>query len=293
MRNLFIIGIVFTFLVLSCKSKTLKTDNSFSYADTTMAQVVDSVSFEVVKKEEETEEKPINIDSVLSLNVNIDKELTSDSIYNAIGPVGEQQLDNGQVIAFARIEKGGDVFAFVCPDVYAYDSETVKIDFYKLQDKKWNYLNSSEVDDVVYFKSVDLDNDGVFEIQSVGHFNMNGNCSNYFFEYSKLENKIYNGGGFFSSLYEFKPNNSRIEVSYEGSWYMPNLKTIYYWKKHKLIPYKEVEVGLKIADMKHQARYIIYSENLNFDKDSVQLIYKKSYRGKKLHDFYDSFFENN
>ncbi|MES2864937.1 MAG: hypothetical protein V4666_12505 [Bacteroidota bacterium] len=293
MRNLFKIGIVFIILILSCKTKISNTDYNFSEADTAMLAVVDSVDFEDVKKEEGIEEKSINIDSVLSLNVNIDKELTSDSIYNAIGPVGEQQLDNGQVIAFTRIEKGGDVFAFVCPDIYTYDSETVKIDFYKLKDKKWNYLNSSEVDDVVYFKSVDLDNDGVFEIQSVGHFNMNGNCSNYFFEYSKLENKIYNGGGFFSSLYEFKPNDSRIEVSYEGSWYMPNSKTIYYWKNHKLIPYKEVEVGLKIADMKHQARYIVYSENLNLDKDSVQLSYKKSYRGKKLHDFYDSFFENN
>lgn len=94
-------------------------------------------------------------------------------------------------------------------------------------------------------------------------------------------------------MYEFKPQVSRIDVEYGGSWYMPNTKTIYYWKDQKLIPFKEVEVGLKIADMKHNAQYIKYSENLTLEKDSVQLVYKKSFRGKKLNQFYDNFFENN
>ena len=187
------------------------------------------------------------------------------------------------------------MFAFVCPNIYDDSQETVKIDFYKLQDKNWNYLNSLEVSDVLYFTEVDLNNDGVKEIQSIGHNNMNGNCLNNFFSYNKLENKFVNGDGFFSSLYEFKPAKSRIEVTYEGSWYMPNTKTIYYWKNNKLIPYKEVELALKIADMKHEARYILYSENLNLDRDTLVLKFKKTYRekDKKMKTLWENFFDKN
>lgn len=290
MRNLFNgIFVIFMLFLASCKTKPINSNSN--KVDSVSVSYTDSTVFEDKKVAEKFDEKPINIDSVLKLNINIDKELKSDSLYNAISPVGKYQLYSGQVVAFTRLEKEGDVFAIVCPDIYS--DEIVKVDFYKLQDKKWIYLNSSEVDNVVYFQSVDLNNDGVFEIQSIGHFNMNGNCYNYFFGFNKLENKFYIGGYFFSSQYEFKPNNSRIDVTYEGSWYTPNIKTIYYWKKGKLIPYKEAEVGLKIADMKHEARYIKYSENLNLDKDSLQFIYKKTYRGKKKEDFFDSFFEKN
>lgn len=285
--------IFIAFVFVSCKTRNNQINSSFNVADSVSVFYPDSATVEQVEVVTEADEKPISIDSVLKLNIDIDKELISDSIYNAIGPVGEHELYNGQVVAFTRIEKDGDVFAIVCPNVYSYDEEKTKIDFYILQNKQWKYLHSSEVDNVVYFKSVDLDNDGVFEIQSVGHFNMNGNCYNYFFGFSKSENKFHNGGYFFSSIYEFKPNNSRIEVTYEGSWYSPNIYTIYYWKNHKLIPYKEVEVGLKIADMKHEARYIKYSENLNLDKDSLELKFKKTFRGNKLNEFYDKFFENN
>ena len=114
-----------------------------------------------------------------------------------------------------------------------------------------------------------------------------------FFGFNALESKFYNGGNFFSIQYNFKPNDSRIDVNYEGSWYAPNIKSIYYWKNQRLIPFKEVEVGLKYPDMNRKPSYYIkYSENLNLDKDSVQFIYKKTYRGKKLNDFFDNFFEN-
>lgn len=282
-------------VIVSCKPKNKYIDSSIdtSRVDSVSEFYPDSATVENGKIVEEIEEKPIDIDSVLKANIDIDKELISDSIYNAIGPVSEYELYNGQVVAFTRIEKDGDVYAIVCPNVFSNNEEKIKIDFYKLQGKKWEFLNSSEVNDVVYFQSVDLDNDGVFEIQSVGHFNMNGNYWNNFYSFSKMENKFIDGDGFFSSVYEFKPNVSRIDVIYEGSWYMPYSQTIYYWKNHKLIPYKEVEVSLKIADMKHQAQFIKYSENLNLDKDSLELKFKKTFRGKKLKEFYDKFFENN
>lgn len=65
---------------------------------------------------------------------------------------------------------------------------------------------------------------------------MNGNFNNYFYSYSKAENEFINGGGFYSGVFEFKPKQSRIEAYYMGSWYMPNIKTIYHWKNNKLIP---------------------------------------------------------
>jgi hypothetical protein len=294
MKNSFNVIVVFFILFLfSCKTKNQPINSDSNVVDSVSVSYVDSVIVEEEKALEEFNERPINIDSVLKLNVDIEKEFISDSLYNAIGPVGEYQLYSGQVVAFTRLEKEGNVFAIVCPNIDSDFEENVKIDFYRLQNKKWIYLNSSEVDNVVYFQSVDLNNDGIFEIQSVGHFNMNGNCYNYFFGFNALESKFYNGGNFFSSQYNFKPNDSRIDVNYEGSWYAPNIKYIYYWKNQRLIPFKEVEVGLKYPDMNRKPSYYIkYSENLNLDKDSVQFIYKKTYRGKKLNDFFDNFFEN-
>jgi len=287
-----VLGIVFFY---ACSKKNIpNATNNFRGVDSVSVFYVDSAAaLEETVVKEEIEEKSLDIDSVLQANVNIEDELQSDSIYHVVGFSGDYPLFNGQVVAFGKLEKNGNIFAFVSPNIDTFTEDYTQIDFYKLQDKKWKYLNSEKVDNIVRFESIDLNNDGVFEVQSIGHYNMNGNCYNYFFAYNKLEDKVYNGGGFFSSIYEFKPKQSRIEVVYEGSWYMPNIKTIYYWKKDKLIPYKEVEVGLKIADMKHEARYIKYSENVNLDKDSVQLIYKKNYRGKKMEKFFEVFFQNN
>ena len=284
-----VLGIVFFY---ACSPKSFQSStNNFQGVDTVSVSYLDSTIIEEVETVKEFDERRINIDSVLNANIDFEDQSTLGFFYNAISPIGEYELYSGQVVAFARLEKERDIFAIVCPNVYS--DENAKIDFYILQDIEWKYLNSTEVYDVDYFQFVDLNNDGIIEIQTIGHPNMNGNYWNNFYSYSEAENKFIEGGGFFSSMYEFKNAKSRVEVEYGGSWYMPESKTIYYWKNHKLIPYKEVEVGLKIADMRHQARYIKYSENLNLDKDSVQLIYKKTYRGKKTHNFFDNFFENN
>jgi hypothetical protein len=280
------IGMILMFGFLSCKNN--KVDLSKKDCNT----IIDSSSNQYVEIEEE--EKKLNIDSILKLNLNIDNELNSDSIYNALGKQGHFKIYNGQAIAFARLEKDGNVFAIVCPEVYDFEKGITVLMFYQLENKKWNLVSKHEINvDIFYFDLGDLDNDGIKEIHSKGHPNMNGNYWNNFYSYSENENKFTDGGGFFSSMYEFKPQLNRIEVEYGGSWYTANTKTIYYWKNQKLIPFKEVEIGLKIADMKHDDYYIKYSENLNLDKDSVQLVYKKSFRGKKLNRFYDKFFENN
>lgn len=288
------IGMLLLFFFVSCKSNksNLTKSESDSISDTTNVVNTDSVSYQKVEVIEE--EKTINIDSVLKANINIGNELNSDSIYNALGKQGYFEIYNGQSIAFARLEKDGNLFAIVCPEVYDYEKGKTVLIFYQLENEKWNLISKYEIYvDVFYFDLVDLDNNGIKEIHSKGHPNMNGNYWNNFYSFSKEENKFIDGGSFFSSMYEFKPQVSRIEVEYGGSWYMPNTKTIYYWKNRKLIPFKEVEVGLKIADMKHDDYYIKYSENLTLEKDSVQLVYKKSFRSKKLNQFYDNFFENN
>ena len=48
----------------------------------------------------------------------------------------------------------------------------------------------------------------------------------------------------------------------------------------------------KIADMKHNAQYIKYSENLTLEKDSVQLVYKNRFE-VKVKSILRQLFENN
>lgn len=288
------IGMLLLLTVTSCKSNksNLSKSESDSISDTTFVVNTDTITYQKIQETEK--EIVLDIDSVLKANINIGNELNSDSIYNALGKQGYFEIYNGQSIAFARLKKDGNVFAIVCPEVYDYEIGKTVLIFYQLENEKWNLISKYEIYvDVFYFDLVDLDNNGIKEIHSKGHPNMNGNYWNNFYSFSKEDNKFIDGGGFFSSMYEFKPQVSRIDVEYGGSWYMPNTKTIYYWKNQKLIPFKEVEVGLKIADMKHDDYYIKYSENLTLEKDSVQLVYKKSFRGKKLNQFYDNFFENN
>jgi len=288
------IGIFLLFTVVSCKcnkSKLTKIESD-SISDTTTVVNTDTVTYKKVEKIED--EKVINIDSLLKIKINIDTNLSDDSIYNFLGKSGSIKIYNGQTIAFTRLEKEGTIFAVVCPEIYDFEKGITVLKFYKLQNKEWKLVSKMETNvDIFYFDLIDIDNDGIKEIHSKGHPNMNGNYWNNFYSYSEKENKFIDGGGFFSSMYEFKPQLNRVEVEYGGSWYMANTKTIYYWKNQKLIPFKEVEIGLKIADMKHNARYIKYSENLALDKDSVQLVYKKSFRGKKLNQFYENFFKNN
>lgn len=288
------IGMLLLLTVTSCKSNksNLSKSESDSISDTTFVVNTDTITYQKIQETEK--EIVLDIDSVLKANINIGNELNSDSIYNALGKQGYFEIYNGQSITFGRLKKDGNVFAIVCPEVYDYEIGKTVLIFYQLENEKWNLISKYEIYvDVFYFDLVDLDNNGIKEIHLKGHPNMNGNYWNNFYSFSKEDNKFIDGGGFFSSMYEFKPEVNRIEVEYGGSWYMPNTKTIYYWKNQKLIPFKEVEVGLKIADMKHDDYYIKYSENLTLEKDSVQLVYKKSFRGKKLNQFYDNFFENN
>jgi hypothetical protein len=285
------IGILLLFAVVSCKSNksNLTKSESDSISDTTIVINTDTVTYQKVQEDEK--EIVVNIDSVLKANINIKIDY-QDSLVYVLGIKEFYDTANGQIVAFTKLKDNSELFAIVFPNTFEDENQT-NVLFYMLKHDGWILVSKFDYDRVFYFEIVDINNDGVREIQSIGFPNMNGNYWNNFYSFSKEENKFIDGGGFFSSMYEFKPQVNRIEVEYGGSWYMPNTKTIYYWKNQKLIPFKKVEVGLKIADMKHNAQYIKYSENLTLEKDSVQLVYKKSFRGKKLNQFYDNFFENN
>lgn len=285
------IGMLLLLTVTSCKSNksNLSKSESDSISDTTFVVNTDTITYQKIQETEK--EIVLDIDSVLNANVNIKIDY-QDSLVYALGIKEFYDTANGQIVAFTKLKDNSELFAIVYPNTFD-DKMQPNVLFYILKDQEWVLVSKFDSSEVSSFEIVDVNNDGVREIQSIGYPNMNGNYWNNFYSFSKEDNKIIAGGGFFSSMYEFKPQVSRIDVEYSGSWYMPNTKTIYYWKNQKLIPFKEVEVGLKIADMKHNDYYIKYSENLTLEKDSVQLVYKKSFRGKKLNQFYDNFFENN
>lgn len=285
------IGMLLLLTVTSCKSNksNLSKSESDSISDTTFVVNTDTITYQKIQETEK--EIVLDIDSVLNANVNIKIDY-QDSLVYALGIKEFYDTANGQIVAFTKLKDNSELFAIVYPNTFDGKMQP-NVLFYILKDQEWVLVSKFDSSEVSSFEIVDVNNDGVREIQSIGYPNMNGNYWNDFYSFSKEDNKIIAGGDFFSSMYEFKPQVSRIDVEYSGSWYMPNTKTIYYWKNQKLIPFKEVEVGLKIADMKHNDYYIKYSENLTLEKDSVQLVYKKSFRGKKLNQFYDNFFENN
>lgn len=289
MKTALKIGMLLLFTVTSCKCNKSNLTKSDSISDTTNVVNTDSVTYQKVQESEK--EIVVNIDSMLEANINIQIDY-QDSLVYVLGIKEFYDTANGQIVAFTKLKDNNELFAIVYPNTFEDENQT-NVLFYMLKHDKWVLVSKFDSDGVFYFEIVDINNDGVREIQSIGYPNMNGNYWNNFYSYSDKENKFIDGDGFFSSMYEFKPQVSRIDVEYGGSWYMPNTKTIYYWKNQKLIPFKEVEVGLKIANMKHDDYYIKYSENLTLEKDSVQLVYKKSFRGKKLNQFYDNFFENN
>ena len=285
------IGMLLLFFFVSCKSNksNLTKSESDSISNTTNVVNTDSVTYQKVQEYEK--EIVVNIDSVLKANINIKIDY-QDSLVYVLGNREFYPIGNGQIVAFTKLKEDKELFAVVYPITFDEEKQP-NVLFYILKNEEWVLVSKLESREVNSFEIVDINNDGTREIQSIGYPNMNGNYSNNFYSYSEKENKFIDGGGFFSSMYKFKPQLSRVEVEYGGSWYMPNTKTVYYWKNQKLIPFKEVEIGLKIVDMKHNAQYIKYSENLTLEKDSVQLVYKKSFRGKKLNQFYDNFFENN
>lgn len=232
------IGMFLLLTVTSCKSNksNLTKNNNDSISDTT--SVVDTVTYQKVEVIEE--EKTINIDSILKANINIDNELNSDSIYNALGKQGYFEIYNGQAIAFTRLENNGNVFAAVCPEVYDFEKGITVLMFYQLKNKEWNLISKYEIYvDVFYFDLVDLDNDGIKEIHSKGHPNMNGNYWNNFYSFSKDENKFIDGGGFFQVCTNLNQNRAELKSNTAEAGICPILKPFIIGKIRNLFHLKK------------------------------------------------------
>ena len=220
------IGMLLLFFFVSCKSNksNLTKRESDSISDTTNVVNTDSVTYQKVQEYEK--EIVVNIDSVLKANINIKIDY-QDSLVYVLGNIEFYPNGNGQIVAFTKLKEDKELFAVVYPTTFD-DENQPNVLFYALKNDKWILVSKFESNEVNYFEIRDVNNDGVREIQSIGYPNMNGNYSNNFYSFSKEENRFIDGGGFFSSMYEFKPQVSRIDVEYGGSWYMPNTKTIYY-----------------------------------------------------------------
>lgn len=167
------------------------------------------------------------------------------------------------------------------------------LNFYLYSNKSWSKVGSNkiETDDIYDVDFTDMDGDNRNEIIIYSHPNMNGNMWPTVYYCSNKDDSIRYAGSFETS-FEIKKDQKRLETDYVGSWWMPNMKTIYMWRNEKLVPIKKVEISLKIADMKHDDMILRYYENPTYDQDTLKLIFKKDYK-KKYVDMYEKFFENN
>lgn len=245
---------------------------------------------------EETAPLPVNLNTI-----DVDKVLDDwgsivesypekDSIFYPLGYTTMEE-DTSRLIAVGRFIDGKMLNAV---DISAPDEGVAT--FYAYRKHKWEKIGQYPIENNVYsLEFEDYDGDGQNEIKARGASNMNGNYSNYFYSYSGKENKVNYAGNFYSGQFEMQTRNGeeRINVNYEGSWYMDQEKTVYRWHEGKLLPLKQVVLSLKKADMKHHAHFISYYENPTTDKDTIVLQFRKNYseRNKKLNDLWEHFFD--
>lgn len=227
----------------------------------------------------------LNIDSLLnSYNNNIS---TSEELIIPLDTVVES--DSSRVVVIGKFINEKDIFAF---DIHGtWDKQ--HIDFYKSENGKWNRIMSDEYDcDVLHFSFENFNIDEEAEILFLGHPNMNGNRLNTIYKYDVNENQFVKSGKFFCEHLDFNSKDNLLYFEYGGSWYTPNEKSTYKWVGNKIIPIKKVSLELKKYNYKSFKQWISYYENPTLDKDTLELKFKKTYRGKENHKLWENFFEN-
>lgn len=172
--------------------------------------------------------------------------------------------------------------------------EDTMITFHRFEKDVWLPVGSYRaISDVIFrIEFTDMDNDNKNEIIVCTPPNMNANTWQDVFRYSS-ENDSIELAGSFSSDFEIKKENKTVEVSYEGSWYMPLVKTLYQWHNNKLVCIKETSLTLEDEDNENAVRTFRYYENPYLDKDSLVLKIEAPYDERKHKDMWDSFFNNN
>lgn len=220
----------------------------------------------------------------------VDNYPEKDSVFYPLGYTTMEE-DTSRLIAIGRFIDGKMLNAV---DISVPDEGVAT--FYVYSKDKWEKIGQYPIQNNVYsLEFEDYDGDNRNEIRARGVSNMNGNYSNYFYSYSDKENKVNYAGSFYSGQFERQTRNEerRININYEGSWYMDQEKAVYHWYKGKLLPVKQAVLSLKKADMKHHTHFILYYENPTEDKDTLVLRFKKTYRerNKKLNDLWEHFFD--
>ena len=265
MRNFLFIGILIVFSY-SCASK--------------------KIAYNPIVEEEVFANSDTVVDAVKLLSNNLDKlKMYPDSIFYLRSNFYIDCSENPSLLVAGRFIGDGKFYGI------DYSCKESLLIFYRLDENIWNIVGKEGANDFHSIEFEDLDDDKRNEIITSTFPNMNGNSFKEVYYYSQKSDTIKYAGGF-SSHYRVNLLKRRIEVEYYGSWYANQSKTIYEWHDEKLIPIKEVVLGLKKSDMKHDSQFISYYENPTRDKDTLVLKFKKTYRekNKKLYNLWENFF---
>lgn len=279
MKNTFIKSLFFVFsifFIYSCKSKISQEVNK------------NPVKLDILKSETLAFHLKLNIDSLLNSNYDKIIKLNQDRFIIPLDSVMES--DSSRVIVIGKFINEKDIFAF---DIYG-DSDACFIDFYKFN-TKWEQLKSDKYDFwMLYdFRFENFNNDEDQEILFFGPPNMNGNKQKTIYKFDSKENRFVKSGSFFCNELQIDTNKNIIYFEYGGSWYTPNEKSIFKWADLKILPIKKVSLELKKYDYKSFNQWISYYENPTQDKDTLVLMFKKTYKekNKKMSDLWENFFE--
>lgn len=166
------------------------------------------------------------------------------------------------------------------------------INFYRLDSGKWKQIGSEKMHIPIFrIDFEDLDSDNRNEIVTATNFNMNGNSWKEVYRYSTATNTIQYAGSF-STDYVVKKDKKQIEETYEGSWYMDTSKTLFEWRKEKLVPIKQIILAHNKPVTDNSKLTFEYYENLTNDIDGLKLKFKEDYNddNEKQQQLWDNFF---
>ena len=231
----------------------------------------------------------LNMDSLLNTYKTKISNLGKDELIFPLDSVIES--DSSRVVVIGKFINKNDVFALDINGTW----DKQHIYFYKYENETWQKLKSDVFDsDVLSFSFENFNKDEDSEIFILGHPNMNGNREQTIYKYDAVSNQCIKSISLFSSELSYNAHSNLVTYQYFGSWYMTSIQTIYKWKGNKLIPVKSVEKQLKNTSEKSNGKeWIRYYENPTQDKDTLVLMFKKTYneKNKRLYDLWENFFD--
>jgi hypothetical protein len=166
------------------------------------------------------------------------------------------------------------------------------INFYYLDNDTWKLIGIEKTNIPIFkIEFDDLNGDNKNEIITSTSRNMNGNTWQEVYYYSDQAKTIKYAGSF-STDYEIKKDKKQIEETYEGSWYMDKSKTLYEWRKEKLVPIKQIILAHEQTDSENGKLIFEYYENSTNDIEGLKLKFKEPYNNdnKKQQQLWDNFF---